>query len=145
MATPASTRSSTRSSPRPSGRLSRTCSSGGAAAASGGHTAHCGRDGDCFTSPGPGRQAQSNHNKAMGHSGGTVQELTLQQTGTCLLFYLFIFICLRRSRGLWELCRLYIFFCHDNSNNSEGRDSRGREPIWELGSSSVKFCHRSEF
>ena len=29
--------------------------------------------------------------------------------GTCLLFYLFIFICLRRSRGLWELCRLYIF------------------------------------
>ena len=80
-------------------------------------------------------------------SGGTVQELTLHciGPGTCLLFYLFIFICLRRSRGLWELCRLYIFFCHDNSNNSEGRDSRGREPIWELGSSSVKLFHRSEF
>ena len=94
MATPASTRSSTRSSPRPSGRLSRTCSSGGAAAASGGHTAHCGRDGDCFTSSGSGRQAQSNHNKAMGHSAGTVQGLTLQLTRDLLVilsiqFYLF--------------------------------------------------------
>ena len=52
------------------------------------------RDGDCFTSPGPGRQARSNHNKAMGHSGGTVQGLTLYWTRDLLVilsihFYLF--------------------------------------------------------